>query len=359
MPERDERTEPATPRRRAEARMRGQIAKSHDLVVASILLAGFVALELAGGRIWSSMLSIMKSALSPQEPWSLAETLPFTLAASSETGWRLAPVLLAVAAAAFVVLFAQTGPLLTFEPITPSLSKINPLQGIARLFSVNSIVHTLMNIAKLVLVASVGYAAVASYIPAVIHAFTLGHMEQFHLGAKLTFRLGITISTALFILALFDFAYQRLRHERSLRMTKEEVKDELRNMEGDPGIKRRRRQLQLQFMTQRLRKDVPKAHVVVTNPTHVAIAIAYDSASMSAPKVVAKGADEIALRIRQIAQQHGIPIVEKKPLARALYDAVEVGQFIPERFYQAIAEILAYVYELTGRYPLAAGTEAR
>jgi len=165
------------------------------------------------------------------------------------------------------------------------------------------------------------------------------------------------LSIALLILALLDYAWQRFRHERDLRMTKEEVKDELRRMEGDPHIKRRRRQLQLQLAMQRLRKDVPKADVVVTNPTHLAVAIAYDSGTMMAPKVVAKGADEIALRIRQIAAECGIPVVERKPLARALYEAVEVGQYIPENFYRAIAEILAYIYELAGRSKAAARGE--
>jgi flagellar biosynthetic protein FlhB len=155
------------------------------------------------------------------------------------------------------------------------------------------------------------------------------------------------------VTALLDFAWQRYRHERDLMMTREEVRDELRNMEGDPAVKRRRRQLQMQLAMHRLRKDVPKSDVVVTNPTHFAVAIQYNADSMIAPRVVAKGADYAALRIRQIALRHGIPIVERKPLARALFDAVEVGQYIPERFYRAIAEILAYVYELTGRSPVA------
>ena len=167
------------------------------------------------------------------------------------------------------------------------------------------------------------------------------------------FELCMQLSAALLVLALLDLAWQRYRHERDLRMTKEEVKDEMRSMEGDPAVKRRRRQLQLQLAMQRLQRDVPTADVVVTNPTHVAVAIGYDVETMAAPKVVAKGADHIAIRIRQIAAQHGIPIVERKPLARALFEAVDVGQYIPEKFYKAIAEILAYVYELTGRSPMA------
>ena len=172
------------------------------------------------------------------------------------------------------------------------------------------------------------------------------------------FELGIKLAAALIILALLDYAWQRYKHERDLRMTKEEVKDEMRSMEGDPNIKRRRRQVQLQIAMQRLQKDVPTADVVVTNPTHIAVAVRYDTETMIAPRVVAKGADYMALRIRQIASEFGIPIVEKKPLARALYESVEPGDYIPERFYRAIAEILAYVYELTGRTPKKVQQEA-
>jgi flagellar biosynthetic protein FlhB len=156
----------------------------------------------------------------------------------------------------------------------------------------------------------------------------------------------------LLVLALIDVWWQRYRFERDLRMTKEEVKDELRSMEGDPLVKRRQRQIQLQLANQRLRKEVPKADVIVTNPTHYAVAIAYEMGKMPAPRVVAKGVDEMALRIREIATEFAIPMVERRALARALYDTVDVGKFIPEAFYHAIAEILAYVYELTGRTPL-------
>jgi flagellar biosynthetic protein FlhB len=180
-------------------------------------------------------------------------------------------------------------------------------------------------------------------------ALALDHLAIVGLAGHLAFRLGIVLGVVLLILALFDYAYQRYRHERDLRMTKEEVKDEMRSMEGDPVVKRRRREAQMQLATQRMRQAVPQADVVVTNPTHVAVAIRYDPETMAAPKVTAKGADHLALRIRQIAAAAGVPILERPPLARMLYQDVDVGREIPERFYQAVAEILAYVYELTGR----------
>jgi len=159
----------------------------------------------------------------------------------------------------------------------------------------------------------------------------------------------LCLTLVMLILALFDYAYQRYRHERDLKMTKQEVKDELKNMDGDPKIKQRRRRVQMELAMQRLRAAVAKADVVVTNPEHLAIALEYDAERMNAPVVVAKGADYAALRIRQLAAAAGVPMVERRALARAMYDVVRVGQEIPERFYQAIAEILAYVYEVTGK----------
>jgi flagellar biosynthetic protein FlhB len=173
--------------------------------------------------------------------------------------------------------------------------------------------------------------------------------QIFNLGASLVYAIGIRIAIVLLILAILDYVYQRFRVEKELKMTKQEIKEEMRRMEGDPKIKQRRRQIALQGAMQRVKKDVPTADVVVTNPTHYAVALKYDPTGMSAPKVVAKGQDFLALRIREIAAGAGVPILERPPLARSLYRLVEVGQEIPEQFYAAVAEILAYVYELTGR----------
>ncbi len=357
--DREERTEAPTPRRRNEARQRGQVAKSHDLVVAVILLAGFVSLELLGSRIWSALLTMMRIGLDPTTPWSLDEVLPFTGAAAATVFGKLMPVLLILLLSAAVALFAQVGPLWTLEPLTPNLDKINPLTGLRRLFSASSLLSVLMNLAKAGAVVGIAVAVLQGGAASIVMSFMLHHAEILRLGAKMAFRLGMALSIAFVILALLDLAWQRLRYEKNLRMTKEEVKDELRSMEGDPAIKRRRRQIQLQMMAQRLRKDVPQADVVVTNPTHYSVAIRYDGESMPSPKVVAKGVDEIAIRIRQIAVEFGVPIVERRALARALYESVEVGRFIPERFYKAIAEVLAYVYELNGRWRSATGGTER
>ena len=349
----EEKTEPPTPRKRREARNKGQVARSQDLTAAVLLFVAFLTLKFLGPPLWRSLVALVAAALTPDKPTRLDELPVFVEAIARELAYRLGPFLVIIFLAGLAVLYAQIGPLLTFQPLIPSLSKINPLKGIQRLFSIRSVMTSVINLGKLLTVGLVAYLSLTHEAAALLFASTLGFFDVVRLGGALMFELCMQLSAALLVIALLDFAWQRHKHDRDLRMTKEEVKDEMRSMEGDPVVKRRRRQLQLQLAMQRLRKDVPTADVVVTNPTHLAVAISYDSETMAAPKVVAKGADQIAIRIRQIAAQHGIPIVERKPLARALFEAIDVGQYIPERFYKAIAEILAYVYELTGRSPLA------
>ncbi|MDO8630521.1 MAG: flagellar biosynthesis protein FlhB [Phycisphaerales bacterium] len=348
----DDKTEAPTPRRRQEARAKGQIARSQDLASAVLLFAAFAGLYFFGPPLIGSLIAMVAAGLSGETPGRLDDLIPFTSAIGLELLRRVGPLLGVLFVVALIVLYAQVGWVFTWQPLMPSFSKVNPLNGIMRLFSARSVMMACINLLKLLFVAFVAYTTLAGSAGVILHAFTFDYHDILVLGGTLLFELGMKLSAALLVLALIDFAWQRYRHERDLRMTKEEVKDELRSMEGDPNIKRRRRQLQLQFAMQRLRKDVPKADVIVTNPTHFAVAIRYDPDAMVAPKVIAKGADYVAIRIRQIAAEFGIPMVERRPLARALYESVEVGQYIPERFYRAVAEILAYIYELTGRSPL-------
>jgi flagellar biosynthetic protein FlhB len=345
----DEKTEPPTPRRRQEARRRGQVPRSQDLSAAVLLLAGFLALAFLGPGIWHTLLAITRAGLTGETTARTDDVLRFAGTAAFEAIKWIAPFLLILMFATLATLVAQVGLLFTGQPLIPSLAKINPLNGIKRLFSIRSVMLGVVSFGKLLVVGVVAYLTISGSSDAIIYAFTFGAAEVLRLGASQVFSLTMRLSAALLILALLDLAWQRYRHERDLRMTKEEVKDELRSMEGDPQIKRRRREVQLRLALQRLRKDVPTADVVVTNPTHVAVAIRYQADTMPAPKVVAKGADLVALRIRQIAAEFRIPIVQRPPLARALYESVDVGQYIPERLYRVIAEILAYVYELAGR----------
>jgi len=344
----DSRTEPATPRRREEARKKGQVARSQDLSAATLLCVAFVALNFLGPRMWQSMLDMVRTGLASESPVNSDETLVLAAAVAVEAAKRLAPYLLIILVATAAVLLMQVGTLFSLQPLVPRLSKISPLNGFKRLFSSRMLMMAAANLGKLVVVALLIYMMFMQSTAPIIYAFTLEFRDAFRLGSSLAFELGMRLSVALLVLALLDLAWQRFRHEKDLRMTKEEVKDEFRSMEGDPRIKSRRRQLQYQLALQRIRKDVPQADVIVTNPTHVAVAIQYEARNMPAPKVIAKGGDQMALRIRQIAAEWGIPIVERRALARALFESVEIGQYIPERFYRAIAEILAYVYELSG-----------
>lgn len=348
----DDRTEAPTPRRRSDARARGQVAKSQDLTSAFLLLVAFGCLYLWGPPLCQLLTGLIVAALSGDPANQLSTLRPLTSVVGLELAKCLLPLLAGLFVASLVVMLAQVGLLFSWQPVIPSLGKVNPLAGIMRLFSARSAMMAAINFVKLLFVGGVAYVTLSGSAAAVLSAASLDFQDIIVLSATLTFELGMKLAAALLMLAFIDFLWQRHRHERDLRMTKEEVKDELRSMEGDPQIKRRRRQLQLQLALQRLRKDVPTADVIVTNPTHYAVAIKYDAETMEAPKIVAKGADYVALRIRQLASELGIPIVERKPLARTLYETVEVGQYIPERFYRAVAEILAYIYELTGQSPL-------
>jgi flagellar biosynthetic protein FlhB len=292
-----------------------------------------------------------RAGLTGGPPARVEELFPFALAVVMEPMKWIAPFMLILFVVMIVTLLFQVGFLFTGHPLIPTLNKLNPINGIQRLFSIRSVMLAMVNFGKLLLVGLVAYMTMSGRADAIVHLFMFPLHEGFALGASLMFELTMWMGAALLILALLDFAWQRYRHEKDLRMTKEEVKDELRSMEGDPQLKRRRKEVQLRLAMQRLRRDVPTADVIVTNPTHVAVAIRYDAETMPAPKVIAKGADLVAMRIRQIAIEFGVPIVQRPPMARAMYESVEVGEQIPERLYQAMAEILAFVYELEGKSP--------
>ncbi len=346
-----EKTELPTPRRREEARRKGQVARSQDLSSALLLLGGMVCLRWFGTGMLESLVAAIQRFMTMADAnemshidvaplmWSVVVTI---LAAAG-------PLMIGLVILAICSHLVQVGFLLTGEPLTPNLNKINPINGFKRLFTMRTIVQLGMNLAKLTFISLVGYLAVRSRLDKIFLAMDVGGWQQLVVITRVLYEIGLMLALVLLVIALIDYVWQRYRHEHDLKMTKEEVKEEMRRMEGDPVIKQRRRRMQLAAALQHIRKSVPQADVVVTNPTELAIAIKYDVDAMSAPKVVAKGQDYLAAKIREIAVAHGVPIVERKPLAQALFKTVEVGQEIPEQFYKAIAEILAYVYELTGR----------
>ncbi len=355
-----ERTEPPTPRRREEARDEGQVAKSQDLPAAVMLLGGMIALNVLGQNILRKLLEglgFFFGSTGPV-PVTTSQVPELAVAALRMLAGISLPVMAILLVLGIVVNLAQTGLLFSFKPLQPKLSKLNPISGAKRLVSARSAVRLVLSVLKMLVVAAVAYLTIRSQLTQIVFGMGLDHWAMFALAADLVFTLALRMGLVLLILGILDYIWQRYKHEQDLKMTKEEVKEEMRRMEGDPIVKQRQRRVQQQLAMQRLRAEVPQADVVVTNPTEIAVAIKYDADTMAAPKVIAKGQDHMAVRIRQIAIEFGIPIVERRPLAQALFRAVEVGQEIPPQFYKAVAEILAYIYELTGRGPRPAQTVA-
>jgi len=346
-----ERTEAPTPRRREEARSRGQVGRSTDLTAAVALLGALVVLQFTGRDMFGRLLEVMRRCLGETGPDAEAAggMKVMLQAAAGHCAVVLLPLLVTVLVLAGAAAFLQVGVLFTTRPLRPSLDRLHPLAGLQRMFSARAFVHLLMGLLKAGLLGLVAWYTLRNRADLFASASRLPHTEMIGMAAEVVSTLALRLAVVLLLLAILDFVYQKYRTERDLRMTREEIKEELKRMDGDPKLKARRRRVQMQLSLQRIQSTVPRADVVVTNPTELAVALRYDSAVMRAPRVIAKGADYVALRIRQVAVAHGVPIVERKPLARALYRDVEVGQEIPAELYKAVAEVLAYVYELTGR----------
>jgi len=346
-----ERTELPTGRRLADARSRGQVAKSADLSAATEFIAAVVLLLIFGGGIIGGLSAILERALTPGSGLALTidDALPLVLASGVRAAWALAAPMLLFFAVACLAQFVQVGWLLTLNPVKPKLDRLNPVAGVGRLFSRRNAVKTLVNSAKIAAIGAVGWLVIHRDLRAIAGLPLLTPAGAMGVVGRLALELLAWMLLLMLVIGIMDYAYQRWQHTQDLRMTKHEVKDERRTIEGDPEVKGRRLRMAREIALQRIRHAVPTADVVVTNPTHVAVALKYDAGTMRAPRVVAKGADLLAFRVREVAALHGVPIVERPPLARALYAGVEVGREIPPQHYQAVAEVLAYVYRLEGR----------
>ena len=344
-----EKTEPATPKKREEARKKGQVVKSREVSSVAVLLCAMTVFYFGGGWMFSRMTDTVSSLLAKSSQVVLEQENAHTLFWEIFEKYviTLAPLLLLVAFVGIFSNVAQHGFLLTGEPLMPKLSKLDPLSGMKRLFSLRALVELLKSILKIAIIGTVAYFMLTDEmdkIPALI-ALNTGEILSFF--GAVSLRLGFYTCLVLIVLAGLDYTFQRWQHERDLRMTKQEVKDEYKQREGDPMVRSRIRSAQREMAMRRMMDAVPEATVVITNPTHLAIAVKYE-AGMHAPMVVAKGAGHIAARIREIAAEHDIPIIEQKPLARAIYKQVDIGGYIPSELYHAVAEILAYVYRLRG-----------
>ncbi len=347
----EEKSEKASPRKRRDARKKGQVAKSRELPSVAVLMTALVSLAVFGGAMYGQFSALV------DRTWALADEGPFDapsfieFADDAVIGFLLTilPILAAVVLAALLSNILQVGFLLSAEPIRPKLSKLDPIKGFGRLLSKNALVELVKTILKLAIVSAVAYASIKTEMAELALLGTLEPISIAGYTLSKTFVIFIKCTFAMIVIVALDFAFQKWDHEKKLRMTKKEVKDEHKKTEGDPLVKSRIRTIQMQMARRRMMQDVPKADVVITNPTRLAVALVYDRTAMGAPKVAAKGAGAIAGRIRETARQHHIPIIEDKPLAQNLYKWVPVGQEIPGDYYQAVAEILAYIYKMKGK----------
>jgi len=346
-----EKTEAPTPRRLLEARQKGQVAKSNDLTAAIGLLAALVLLNMYGPAIMKGFQEIMIGSLTLNNlPMGGAHAIDRTVQLLiGKSMLIVGPLMLILFAVALIANLLQVGFIFSGKPITPSFSKISPIQGVKRLLSLRTLMRMVINLFKVGIIGTVAYFSIRDDIPRMLGLTGVSYMEVLGQSAEMVFVLGLKLSLILLILGLADFGFQKWQLLKDLRMTKEEIKEEMKRMEGDPLMRQRRRAVARQLAMQRMSQAVPGADVVITNPPELALALKYDQDVMGAPKVVAKGSGFIAERIRTIANENGIPIVQRKPLAQTLYKACEVGDFIPEELYKAVAEVLAYVFELAGK----------
>ena len=344
-----EKTERATPKKREDSRKKGQVLKSQDVTSALLLLCVFMFLFFVSGFMKDRFFLFFQQSFASYIPLKTLDGESLMLIYMDvvmEMAIILLPVMLIAMLAGVIGNVAQFGLLFTAEPLKMDLKKIDPIKGLKRIFSIKAIVELMKSILKISFIGSVTVLIIWMNLDKVLNlAFKSPAIAMLTIG-KLAAIMGIAASFTLLFISLLDFIYQKYDYEKNLKMSKQDIKDEYKNSEGDPIIKSRIKQLQREMAMRRMMQEVPDADVVITNPTHYAIAIKYEDGNMDAPIVVAKGVDFIAQKIKLIATEHNIVMVENRPLARALYDDVEIGGRIPEQFFKAIAEILAYVYRI-------------
>lgn len=343
-----EKTEPATPRRREEARKKGQVAKSGEVGTAFMVLAGFLLLNALGPSMARHLGEAVQYYLVNMASWDggILGFQQMFLVGLAKFGLALGPVLMGLLLIGTMSQVMQVGFHASGEALQPKLSRINPIEGFKRIFSKRALVEFLKSVAKVLLVGYLVYKQVLGnlqWLPQ-ISLFSLEH--SISLMTNSIYRMGLQVGLFLLVIAAADYWWQRREFENSIKMSKQEIKEEYKQMEGDPLVRSKIRQRQRQMASQRMMQAIPTADVIITNPTHYAIAIRYASGEMGAPQVVAKGIGLIAQRIKEEGKKHSITTVENAPLAQALYKATEIGQEIPADLYPAVAEVLAFVYRL-------------
>ncbi len=352
-----EKTEPATEKKLSDARKEGQVAKSREIANGFGLLSLFLIIKFYSGVMGSSFLDVFRlfynaipDALIYEDGYMPGHNM---LILFREMLLRVLIILLPIFAIAFFVAFVsdlvQVKWQVTAKPLMPKFSKLNPISGFKKIFSVNSLVELIKSLLKILLIGYVAYSYLKNQFSLIYSLYDMPLMQAIGLVGNILVDMGIRISLVYMVIAFADFAYQKFKFSKDMRMTKQEIKDEYKQSEGNPEIKGQIKQKMREASQRRMMQDIPKADVVITNPTHFAVAVMYDPDVNSAPVVVAKGADFLAAKIKDVARESKVEIVENKPLARMLYANVEVGEAVPPELYQAVAEVLAFVYKITGK----------
>lgn len=331
-------------------RGKGQVAKSQELNTAILFIVSIVFLRLYYHRIIGYVESLTHR-LWTELPVEITPTLFMELFTSLMGGMLIvmAPLFLSLIISAVVTNIYQVGFNISLHPLQPDINKINPIQGFKKFFSWQPFVQLIQNIIKITIFIWISYSIMNYHYPTLLRTVNMEIGETGRVVGSIVWEICWKLGLVMLILALVDLAWQKYNFERSIRMSKQEIKDEQRNSEGDPQIKSKIRQLQRKAAMRRMMEAIPKADVVLTNPVHLAVVIEYNKEEMGAPQVTAKGAGQVAERIKELARENRIPILENKPLARSLFRAVEIGNEIPSEFYSAVSEILVYVYQLTGK----------
>jgi flagellar biosynthesis protein FlhB len=348
-----ERTEKATPKRRQESRKKGQVAQSREIPSVVILMTALAFFYFGGSWMFGSLSQVISGIYGHLDTLRLnaiSEVSALSVDIFKKVLLILIPFFVPILIAGLAGNIGQIGFEMHSEPMQPKLTKLNPIAGLKKLISLKSLVELIKSIIKILFIGGIAFGIVKKESTALPALMQQEVVEILFFIGRVAFKIFFFVCLALIILAFLDYVYQRWQFEEGLKMTKQEVKDERKQSEGDPKIKGRIRRVQLELARRRMMEAVPEADVVITNPVHLAVALKFDAAKMVAPTIVAKGSGHVAERIKEIARNHQVPIVENKPLAQALHKMVEIGEFIPAELYRAVAEVLAYVYRLKGMY---------
>ncbi|MFA6431063.1 MAG: flagellar biosynthesis protein FlhB [Candidatus Margulisiibacteriota bacterium] len=349
MAEGGDKSEEPTPHRLREAREKGQIAKSKEVTTAVLLLFTYAMFRYLGEYIWSNLADttqILFQLIPQAKEFDIAFAGYILLIALRGMAFVLLPIFISIFIVSFITESMQTGFVFAADPLSPKGERINPIEGFKRMFSMQGLVELVKSMLKIFIVFYIAWYAVKDELPKIVGLIESEPWDGLLIGGNIVYTIAMRVGIFYIIIAILDYFYKRWEYMRNLKMTKQEIKEEYKRLEGDPMVKQRMRDLQRQVAQQRMMAAVPQADVVVTNPTHIAVALKYDQKKGKAPILLAKGERKIAEEIKRIAEAHEITIIENVVLARSIYKTTRVNKEVPSELYQAIAEVLAYVYKI-------------